>query len=125
MRVSGGEGQRHLKKKIFLSFLKNIRNLKKTQQQTTKMPPKITDNQIFQITTLIDLQTPVKTIGALVIPPVSYTTVLKVRQNIKSFGQPRTPRLVQQGRPRKLTTAMEEVSKYNLFIPIFKLISKL
>jgi transposase len=75
------------------------------------MPRKCSDSQYAQIETLLEQRVPCKKIGPLVIPPVSYTTVLKVRRNVNAFGQAATPRLVPQGRPPKITKKIAEVDE--------------
>lgn len=64
---------------------------------------------MYEITTSLNLYTPVKEIGGLVVRPVSPTTVLKTQKSIKDFDRPHPSRLAQQGRLCKLTTAMGEV----------------
>ena len=49
---------------------------------------------------------PAKKIGALVRPPIGYSTVLKIRKNFQNFGTTKTPYLLTIGRPAKITPQM-------------------
>lgn len=70
------------------------------------MAPSCTPFQDAQIKTLLEAGTPAKQVGQLVTPPVSYTKVLKVRRNLLLHNSAKTPRVVTQGRPKKITCKM-------------------
>lgn len=73
------------------------------------MPPPCTLFQYSQIKTLLEAKISAKTVGPLVKPAVSYTTVLKIRRNLKIWKQPICPPLIVRGRPSKMTCAMSNV----------------
>ena len=52
---------------------------------------------------------PAKKIGALVRPPIGYSTVLKMRKNFQNFGTTKTPCLLTIGRPAKIALEMGQV----------------
>lgn len=78
------------------------------------MPPPCTEFQYAQIQTMLEAKIPAKEIGPLVRPAVSYLLVLKVQRNLKLWNVAKSPKLVVQGRPRKITAAMGEGLKESL-----------
>jgi hypothetical protein len=47
---------------------------------------------------------------------VSLRTVQRIRTNLKRYGSTRSPKALQQGRPRVITPEMEEVHAFNLCV---------
>ena len=75
-----------------------------------------TPAQHEQVKALLDNDVPAKKIGALVRPPIGYSTVLKMRKNYQNFGTTETPRLLGVGRPAKITPEMGQVVVYTITI---------
>ena len=75
-----------------------------------------TPAQHEQVKALLDNGVPAKKIGALVCPPISYSTVLKMRKNFQNFATTKTPHLLTIGRPAKITPEMgQAVVPYILY----------
>ena len=55
-----------------------------------------------------------KKIGALVRPPIGYSTVLKMQKNFQNFGMTKTPHLLTIGRPAKITPEMGQVVVHHI-----------
>jgi hypothetical protein len=70
---------------------------------TLPMVMKCSPFQYATIQAHLEAGTPAKEIGTLVSPPVGYTTVLKVRKNLKVWGSSTSPSLMVMGRPKKIT----------------------
>ena len=68
-----------------------------------------TPAQHEQVKALLDNGVPAKKIGALVRPPIGYSTVLKMQENFQNFGMTKTPHLLTIGRPAKITPEMGQV----------------
>ena len=75
-----------------------------------------TPAQHEQVKARLDDDVPAKKIGALVRPPIGYSTVLKMRKNYQNFGMSETPRLLGMGRPAKFTLEMGQVVVYAITI---------
>ena len=86
------------------------------------MPAKFacTPAQHEKVKALLD-NDPAKKIGALVRPPVGYSTVLKMQKTYQNFGTTETPRLLGVGRPAKITPEMGQVVVYTITICYYKL----
>ena len=62
-----------------------------------------------QVKALLGNGVPAKKIGALVRPPIGYSTILKMRKNFQNFGTTETPLLLTIRRPAKITPEMGQV----------------
>ena len=88
----------------------NSQNPRTNPQNPEQMPPPCSPHQHAMVRILLEQRTPVKQIGPLVRPPVSYTTVLKMRRNYEGFGDTKAPKQYdRRGRAPKINAEMGEV----------------
>ena len=89
-----------------------------THEKYPKMPSPCTQDQNLMVRMLLEQGTPMKQIGPLVRPPVSYNTVWKMSRRLRSFGSTSLPKEFDfRGQPKKITTAKGNVGSRSAASP--------
>ena len=80
------------------------------------MPRALTSTERNIVISLLELETAPNDIATSV--PCSYTQVMRIKRNIRDFGQPVAPKLVLQGRPPKITREIGQVRPLHYFLEL-------